>query len=83
MIDSDQCNSEPQSNCSTFITVKQLINYKNKYINIQGIPISTMKDIKISDDHESYELWKVEIIDVDNNRATIQMYIYKFNNINL
>ncbi|OUM65226.1 hypothetical protein PIROE2DRAFT_7765 [Piromyces sp. E2] len=71
--DSDQFSSEPQSNISTFITVKQLVKYKNKCVNIQGIPISIMKDVKISDDHESYELWKVEIIDMDNNKATIQI----------
>ncbi|ORX46374.1 hypothetical protein BCR36DRAFT_356915 [Piromyces finnis] len=71
--DSDQFNTETPPTFSTFVTVKQLVNYKNKCINIQGIPISSMKDIKISDDNETYELWKVEIIDVDNNKATIQI----------
>eukprot|EP00833_Pecoramyces_ruminatium_P006856 jgi/Orpsp1_1/1180888/evm.model.c7180000075023.1 len=62
-----------QINYSTFLTIKQLLFYKNKCINIQGIPISIMKDIKISDDDKTYEIWKVEIIDIDNNKITIQI----------
>jgi len=55
------------------LTIKQLEKYKNKCINIQGIPISIMKDIKINDDNEVFEFWKVEILDVDKNIITIQM----------
>jgi len=32
-----------------------------------------MKDIKINDDNEVFEFWKVEILDVDKNIITIQM----------
>ena len=69
---------EPPTQVSTFLTIKQLAKYKNKCINIQGIPISIMKDIKIDDNNEPFEFWKVEILDVDNNIITIQSLIALF-----
>jgi len=60
-------------NNSTFLTIRQFPLYKNKCINIQGVPISIMKDVKISDDDKTYEIWKVEILDVDNEKVTLQM----------
>jgi len=34
-----------------------------------------MKDIKINDDNEVFEFWKVEILDVDKNVITIQILV--------
>ncbi|ORX77833.1 hypothetical protein BCR32DRAFT_270421 [Anaeromyces robustus] len=71
--DSDQFSSDIQTSFPSFLTIKQLTKYKNKCVSIQGIPISIMKDIRIEDDNATTEFWKVEILDVENNTATIQI----------
>jgi hypothetical protein len=71
--DKNQLNADVHVNNSTFLTIRQFPLYKNKCINIQGVPISIMKDVKISDDDKTYEIWKVEILDVDNEKVTLQI----------